>query len=1075
MPRTVILPPSSNAPGADGSVAGGWWHDDEDRIVCDLCPRECALKPGDRGFCFVRENRDGEMLLTTYGKSTGFCIDPIEKKPLNQFFPGTSVLSFGTAGCNLGCKFCQNWDISKSREVKRLSEHATPDMIAAAAVQHGCKSVAFTYNDPIIWAEYAIDVAKACHEQNVKTVAVTAAYISEAARQPFFEHLDAANVDLKAFTEEFYHNITYSHLQPILDTLSWLRRETDVWFEITNLVIPRANDSDDEFRQMCDWILNELGDDVPVHFTAFHPDFRMQDRERTPLETLLRGYAVARKAGLKYVYVGNVNDVQHQSTYCPNCNQLVIERDWYQLGKYQLKENRCVNCNAEIAGHFGDQPGNWGRKRLPVKIANFGEPNQLVSIETPKRASNGSGDKNMNAPATTTPNQGLPGDVPRPELNDQQRQAALLATSEIVLAAVQRRPIQISDTTIAGAADIPVFGCFVSIKRKGKLRGCCGFLGRRSTLSTAIQESAKTSATGDVRMPSVSMSELEFLDFEIWLLYGQQAVTAQGEDRIDAVEIGKHGLQIQQGQNRGLLLPGVATDHGLDSEGFLRQVCMKAGLPPTAWRESNTLLATFEGMVVNGKFDTSILPQSSAPPTLLLTEQEVQSLADFCKSNILASAVGAVPNYYLPGCSDGSVHGVSLQLTVAGRNDPLHIAQLNSRQVVPMQSTLFQACQNMGRQLNAEGIGNLHPNNVQLQMAILYDPAMHGTVDNPDLGGIDTKYRAILVSQSSNSAWLFDPSLTAEAALSKASDDAKVSMPDRAMVNSFVIQSNTVPLSVVNVPKPITGPSARPAAVAGLFYPGTPDQLSKVVDECIPSDEVTKKKWRAAMVPHAGFMFSGKIAADVLRRIEFPETVIVIGPKHTAFGLDWAVAPNQTWQLPGFKVATDLEVAKRLCDEIEGLEMDAMAHQREHAIEVELPFLNRFAPQSKVVGIAIGSGTYEHCQKFANGLAKAISDRLDDTLLLISSDMNHYASDAETRRVDELAIAALEQLDPKNVLDTVRKNDISMCGVLPAVITLQTLVDLGLLTKAHRVAYATSGDVSDDKSRVVGYAGMLFE
>jgi AmmeMemoRadiSam system radical SAM enzyme len=372
MAQSVLLPPDIPA-APNGTKPGGWWHalEGTDRIHCDLCPRACVLKPGDRGFCFVRENVAGEMMLTTYGRSTGFCVDPIEKKPLNHFYPGTSVLSFGTAGCNLGCKFCQNWDISKSREIERLSELATPEMIAAAAKQLGCRSVAFTYNDPIIWAEYAIDTAKACRAVGVKTVAVTAGYITELARGPFYEYMDAANVDLKAFTEDFYQHITLSHLQPVLDTLVWLKRETNVWFEITNLVIPQANDSDDEFRRMCDWILANLGDDVPIHFTAFHPDFRMTDRPNTPKETLLAAYDIARRAGIKYAYTGNVDDVKHQSTYCPSCGQCVIERNWYDLSKWYLRGDQCAHCGEKVHGHFENQPGNWGRRRLPVNMRDF--------------------------------------------------------------------------------------------------------------------------------------------------------------------------------------------------------------------------------------------------------------------------------------------------------------------------------------------------------------------------------------------------------------------------------------------------------------------------------------------------------------------------------------------------------------------------------------------------------------------------------------------------------------------------------------------------------------------------------
>jgi AmmeMemoRadiSam system radical SAM enzyme len=352
------------------SYPGRYWHFVEDgtRIFCDLCPRACVLKEGDRGFCFVRKNEDNRMVLTTYGLSTGFCVDPIEKKPLNHFLPGTSVLSFGTAGCNLGCQFCQNWSISKSREIELLSERATPQDIAQAALRLGCRSVAFTYNDPVIWAEYAIDTAKACHEVGLKTVAVTAGYITPEARPEFYAVMDAANVDLKAFTELFYQKVTLAKLEPVLDTLKWLKHESNVWFEITNLMIPDENDSAEETERMVDWILTNLGDDVPVHFTAFHPDFRMKDKGPTPPETLARAREQAVKAGLKYAYVGNVYDVERQSTYCPGCKQCLIERDWFELGAYRIVDSRCADCKAEIAGVFEESKGNWGRQRLPVVI-----------------------------------------------------------------------------------------------------------------------------------------------------------------------------------------------------------------------------------------------------------------------------------------------------------------------------------------------------------------------------------------------------------------------------------------------------------------------------------------------------------------------------------------------------------------------------------------------------------------------------------------------------------------------------------------------------------------------------------
>ena len=314
---------------------------------------------------------------STYGRSTGFCIDPIEKKPLNHFYPGTSVLSFGTAGCNLGCKFCQNWDISKSRAVEKLSEAAMPEAIAEAAQELGCRSVAFTYNDPVVWAEYAIDTARACRRAGIKTVAVTAGYITPEARGPFYEFMDAANVDLKGFTEDFYWHLTQSHLQPVLDTLRWLKTETDVWFEITNLIIPQANDSPDELRRMCRWVLDNVGDEVPLHFTAFHPDFRLKDRPNTPHETLLAAYEIARQEGLKYIYLGNVHDRAHASTYCPGCGELLIDRDWHQLHKYELRDNRCARCNTAIPGRFDAAPGNWGPRRLPVDMSRFARPPEI--------------------------------------------------------------------------------------------------------------------------------------------------------------------------------------------------------------------------------------------------------------------------------------------------------------------------------------------------------------------------------------------------------------------------------------------------------------------------------------------------------------------------------------------------------------------------------------------------------------------------------------------------------------------------------------------------------------------------
>lgn len=330
-----------------------WWETDpKGKILCTLCPRFCHIGEGQAGFCYVRQNIDGELYAMAYGKSTGFAIDPIEKKPLSHFLPGTPIMSFGTAGCNLGCRFCQNWNISKARLVEKNSLPASPEQVVQLAIQHHCPSIAMTYNDPTIFGEYVIDIAREAKSRGVHPVLVTAGYITPEARREIYADIAAANVDLKAFSETFYHKVTFSHLDPVLDTLRWLRHESDIWFELTNLMIPGENDSWEETKRMVDWILTELGPDVPVHFTAFHPDFKMTDKPRTPQETLNRARRLAMQAGLRYVYVGNVHDPSGQHTYCPTCQQTLIERDWHQVRANRLVDGHCPDCRTRIAGVF---------------------------------------------------------------------------------------------------------------------------------------------------------------------------------------------------------------------------------------------------------------------------------------------------------------------------------------------------------------------------------------------------------------------------------------------------------------------------------------------------------------------------------------------------------------------------------------------------------------------------------------------------------------------------------------------------------------------------------------------------
>ena len=1096
---------------AAGLYPGRWWHVEDDRVVCDLCPRFCRLKDGDRGFCFVRQNVGGEMKLTTYGRSTGFCIDPIEKKPLNHFFPGTSVLSFGTAGCNLGCKFCQNWDISKAREVERLSHRAFPEEIALAAKSLGCHSVAYTYNDPIIWAEYAIATARACRAEGVKSVAVTAGYVTPEARGEFYEYIDAANVDLKAFTEDFYFKLTYSHIEPVLDTLKWLKHETDVWFEITNLIIPDANDKPDEIREMSEWVLEAVGDDVPVHFSAFHPDYKMRDRPNTPHETLIKARELAHQTGLKYVYVGNVNDAERQSTYCPNCRNVVIERNWYALGVYALQGDQCRHCGTTINGQFSERPGNWGRKRQPVDMRQFhieglsaapattGNTNQqseqqggvtvddatlkwLASQQQPEQKSQPkpaepAAQQQQEAQRMTAQQQQAPtAQKPAPQkvqaptrlpLTAEQRDGIQQAAAELVCAATQRRNASISDLNLMGVANAAVSGIFTSLKRDGRLRSCMGSFGATMPLLKTLADSANRTATADPRFPPISASELPHLDMEVWLLFAPERVNAVGEDRVKEVTIGTHGLQIVRGNQRGLLLPGVATDNGWNSEQFLDNVCTKAGLPTTAWQEPDTILYRFEGNCIKGKLTDGDAAQSAR---LIYQPAQLEELARICKDNVAAIVRGATPMYYIGTVPDSTVIGVSLIVSIPGRDD-LNVARMSIRDPMPLQSTLFAMCEELAAALRRRGFLN---GNFDVKLAIAYDAAMLGTVAKPSLDGLNVEHRGLLISERNRSAWLYDRETSPEELLQQTAELCQVADPAFAQVFSLAFQSTSPRVSFSAVPKAARGPSERPPAVAGRFYPSDVDEMNRTLDKMLEEKRIPEP-CKAAMVPHAGWQFSGQLAADVLKRIKLPKSVIIIGPKHTANGMDWSVAPHHTWKLPGRDVASDYDLAMKLAKNISGLEPDAAAHKAEHGIEVELPIIARLSPETKVVGVALGGGSLERCEKFAEELAGVIRDLDEKPMLLISSDMNHYAPDAENRRLDKMALEQLDKLDEDALFTTCRDNNISMCGMIPAVIVLKTLKKLGSVHQSRTVGYSTSAEVTGDSSRVVGYAGRIFQ
>jgi AmmeMemoRadiSam system radical SAM enzyme/AmmeMemoRadiSam system protein B/uncharacterized protein (TIGR00296 family) len=1079
------------------------------------------MKEGDRGFCFVRKIENGEMVLDTYGKSTGFCIDPIEKKPLNHFYPGTSVLSFGTAGCNLGCQFCQNWDISKSREVARLSEQAGPDAIARAALELGCRSVAFTYNDPVVWAEYAIDTARACREAGVKTVAVTAGYITPEARTEFYGVMDAANVDLKSFSEEFYRKITYSRLEPVLDTLRYLKHETNVWFEITNLVIPDENDSADELKRMCEWIVKDLGPDVPVHFSAFHPDFRMRDKANTPHETLLLAYKIAREAGIRYPYVGNVHDTRHGSTYCHACGAMLIERDWYQLNHYGMVEDKCGACGAPQAGRFDPAPGNWGRRRMPVDMRRFQTSQSLPLVSSTAelvRLSKPSGrdakdrvsldnatpfkeSPTMTSSTVSTPNMSQPTKLEVlkiSSLSQGEKELIQRIAQQVVAAAVLRRPLHESIFEPLGQlATQTVFGLFTTLKRLSHLRGCCGFLGRPTPLRDAIIESAQRTALEDHRMATISSIELPYLSCHVNLLSPPLPIDGPASKRAEYVVVGQHGLKIYGKRNgrfanqAGLLLPSVPVEQGWSVDEYLSGVCRKAGLPEDAWSNEETILERFEGVEIDGGFDSTLLPDPIPYATAPGDLTSLQRLQQAVVQNLIAMSQGGTPNYYVLDAMDGNVNGIVVTVYNHETNVPLgHWIQTSLRPGVPLQSTLFELIKMVDQTLRTT---RFEANTkVDIALTVMHDPALHGVtaaedwdgqslrseLSKCDLRGVDPTKRGVLALCGQRVAVAIDASKSVQELVADAASLVKIRNQPVAIFSmgcvstiSSLIATNTVGID--------QRPNARIPAVADTFYPADATARAELVESFAGLSKVkSMDSTLAIMTPHAGLRFSGKIAMDAWRSAPLNRSIVIIGPKHTNLGADWAVSPATRWQLPGnWSAECDTDLARRIVDGVDGMEFDAAAHLREHGVEVQLPIIENLSQSSsppKMVCIAMGNAGWGEIQIAAKQLADVLRSCEAMPLLVISSDMNHFADDEENRRRDALALKVLKSKDAKRLIDTCRSESISMCGVIPAALVLETLKALETPFKVEQLSYDTSAKTSQDTSRVVGYAACRF-
>lgn len=1046
---------SSTEFNSSGNALGRWWTRETDgKILCELCPRGCRLNTGDRGFCFVRINQDDQLVLDTYGRSTGFCIDPIEKKPLNHFLPGTPVLSFGTAGCNLGCKFCQNWDISKSRKVASLSDRAMPDEIAEAAVSTGCRSVAYTYNDPVIWAEYAIDTATACRARGIKSVAVTAGYINPIARPEFFAAMDAANIDLKAFTEDFYFKLTSAHLEPVLDTIHYAVRETDCWVELTNLVIPQANDSPDQFRQMCDWIAKNVGHDVPVHFTAFHPDFRMRDRGPTPHEKLLEAHDVARQAGLQYAYVGNVHDVSRQSTYCPDCNQLLIERDWYQLGRYAMNGNQCANCGSKIAGCFENIPGNWGARRQPIHIKQNTSsppimPHTLQSTEEGR----------------TMPSD--PKNEPMAEFNDEQLAAIHQVACHYVTAIVQNHLFDVAEALGNELAQREIAGIYVTLKRDQTLRGCCGLQGPPVQLASALSDAANRTAKHDPRMAPIVASELPHLNLSISIIGPPRPIGVDGNERIGVIEIGRHGLRIRSGNQVGLLLPMVAVERSWNARQFLDAVCTKAGLPPGSWLRDDANVEIFDGISYSGPMEG--VDPNAVRDVAVYSPDQLQRLREWVVANLSALEAGATPLYYANNIPDTSVNGLILHVTYDQNQPGMHWMQLNIREGMPLQATLFQLTQKAATSLT----GKQPSSSWDVEIGVLSSIIHHGSDTHHDLQGLRCQTRALLLMDGQHWALGFNQASSANQLFQHTMGMQRF-RAQGTTVFSTICDVTCSKLALSSGPRAETTVASRPPAVAGTFYPAEDLARESQVDELLEGLPIIEQRTvAAAMVPHAGLRYSGRIAADVWRRIKLPSRVLIIGPKHTADGLHWAVAPHNQWRLSDTAAMTgDAELAKQIAASVPGMELDAAAHRSEHGIEVQLPLLHRLAPATRITAIAMSGGSVGQLRTASKALANCLAVMQDPPLLVISSDMNHFADDQENRRRDQMALNALSQNDPEGLLKICDQENISMCGKVPAALVLMTLQELNQSTEYTEIGYSTSGDVTGDHSRVVGYAGI---
>jgi AmmeMemoRadiSam system protein B/AmmeMemoRadiSam system protein A len=682
--------------------------------------------------------------------------------------------------------------------------------------------------------------------------------------------------------------------------------------------------------------------------------------------------------------------------------------------------------------------------------------------------------------------------MPEPYLSESQQIELFHAVGRRMASIVTKtRGSRIAEQ-VPDIADIPLLGAFVSLKQNGELRSCMGTMSDQMPLGDAVEQAALHAAQDDPRFPPITAAELFDLDMEIWLLWGMKRIPSRGTDRLNAIEIGRHGIQISRGGNRGLLLPGVALEYNMDAQTFWEAVCRKAGLPNDAWLDDRSLLHSFEGRAICGPLSaTENIDKKTADEMIFaakfnhgpsntewyLSPSDLLDIQRVCLETFQSMVDGISPASYFPGLFDGNVSGISLAFHLPDR-PVLVVSKISVRPDIPFQSSLIELLRVLGQQVQKFGTTPSETLEAGIDVTIFWDPTIHGNARRHDLSLVDSSYRSLMISSPKGWIVQFNPSRDTEVLLQDSVEYLDLDDLDMGEIISFETASTSEQVFLSSVSKPNRGAEVRPAAVAGAFYPANAEQMNAELSQMIGTPPSLLRTVNAVQVPHAGWVYSGHLAAQTFASVKIPDRVIIFAPKHRSGGGDWSVAPNRIWDLPGRHVESDIPFAEAMIDAVDLLTFDPVPHAQEHAIEVQLPILAKLAPQSKIVGLVMALSSWEMIRQGAAQFAAFLYSQSEWPLLVISSDMNHFANEETTRRVDRIALDAIREgvtkQQPELALNVVYENQISMCGIVPAVFVMETLRLLGKLNGVEEVGYTTSAESSGDKSRVVGYAGLRF-